>query len=84
VAAGMRRIEAVTAEAATAYADRQQEQIIALNEMFKGTKDLAASIAKLQEENGQLKIENSKLKIQNSILSLQFLPLWTESPGASQ
>ena len=55
VAAGMRRIEAITAEAATAYADCQQEQIMALTDMFKGTKDLAASIAKLQEENTQMK-----------------------------
>ena len=60
IAAGMRRIEAITAEACTAYADQQQEQLTALTEMFKGTKDLAASIAKLQEENAQLKatVEN--------------------------
>ncbi len=55
VAAGMRRIEAITAQAATDYADRQQEMIMALNDMFKGTKDLSASIAKLQEENTALK-----------------------------
>ena len=55
VAAGMRRIEAITAQAATDYADRQQEMIMALNDMFKGTKDLGASIAKLQEENAQMK-----------------------------
>jgi alanyl-tRNA synthetase len=55
VAAGMRRIEAITAQAATDYADRQQEMIMALNDMFKGTKDLSASIAKLQEENTSLK-----------------------------
>ena len=55
VAAGMRRIEAITAEACTTYADRQQEQIAALNDMFKGTKDLAASIVKLQDENAQMK-----------------------------
>ena len=55
VAAGMRRIEAITAEAATAFADHQQEQLAALADLFKGTKDLAASIIKLQEENTQLK-----------------------------
>ncbi len=55
VAAGMRRIEAITAQAATDYADRQQEQLAALTDMFKGTKDLATSIAKLQEENASLK-----------------------------
>jgi len=62
IAAGMRRIEAVTAAAAERYADEQQEMIASLTDMFKGTKDLAASIAKLQEENGKLKIENGKLK----------------------
>ena len=62
IAAGMRRIEAVTAAAAERYADEQQEMIASLTDMFKGTKDLAASIAKLQEENGKLKNENGKLK----------------------
>ncbi|MBR6441430.1 MAG: alanine--tRNA ligase, partial [Bacteroidales bacterium] len=62
IAAGMRRIEAVTAQAATDYADRQQELIASLNDLFKGTKDLAASIAKLQEENGKLKVESEKWK----------------------
>ncbi|MGX8712928.1 MAG: alanine--tRNA ligase [bacterium] len=62
VAAGMRRIEAITAQAATDFADAQQELIASLNDMFKGTKDLGASIVRLQEENGQLKVENGKLK----------------------
>lgn len=55
IAAGMRRIEAITAKAATDFADAQQEQLMALTDMFKGTKDLAASIAKLQEDNAALK-----------------------------
>ncbi len=62
VAAGMRRIEAVTAQAATDFADRQQEQLAALTDLFKGTKDLTASIAKLQEENSKLKEESEKWK----------------------
>ena len=69
VAAGMRRIEAVTAQAATDFADRQQEQLAALTDLFKGTKDLTASIAKLQEENSKLKEESEKWKaeVANSI-----------------
>ena len=55
VAAGMRRIEAVTAVAAERFADEQQDKLAALAEMFKGTKDLASSIARLQEENAQAK-----------------------------
>ena len=55
IAAGMRRIEAVTAQGATDYADRQQEQLAALADLFKGTKDLASSIAKLQDDNAALK-----------------------------
>ena len=62
IAAGMRRIEAVTAAAAERYADEQQELLASLADMFKGTKDLAASIAKLQEDNTSLKAEVDVLK----------------------
>ena len=62
IAAGMRRIEAVTAAAAERYADAQQEQLAALADMFKGTKDLAASIARLQEENATLKASVDSLQ----------------------
>ena len=55
VAAGMRRIEAITAQAATDFADRQQDQLATLSDLFKGAKDLGAAIAKLQEENSQMK-----------------------------
>ena len=62
IAAGMRRIEAVTARAAEQYADAQQEQLASLADLFKGTKDLAASIAKLQDDNAALKAEVEVLK----------------------
>ncbi|MBR1517732.1 MAG: alanine--tRNA ligase [Bacteroidales bacterium] len=51
VAAGMRRIEAVTGAAAEAYCDEMQDQLDALREMLKNTKDLAAAIARLQDDN---------------------------------
>ena len=62
VAAGMRRIEAVTAQAATDLADHQQDQLAAIAELLKGGKDPIAAIEKLKAENGELKSENSKLK----------------------
>ncbi len=55
IAAGMRRIEAITAQVANDFADQQQDKLASLADMFKGSKDLAASIAKLQEDNAQLK-----------------------------
>ncbi|MBP3764073.1 MAG: alanine--tRNA ligase [Bacteroidales bacterium] len=55
VAAGMRRIEAVTAAAAEQLAYSQQDQLDQLRDLFKGTKDLAASIAKLQDDNTALR-----------------------------
>ena len=62
IAAGMRRIEAVTAQAATDFADRQQDQLASLADMFKGTKDIALSIQKMQEENASLKSEIESMK----------------------
>ncbi len=62
VAAGMRRIEAVTAQGATDYADRQQEQLAAIGECLKGGKDPIAAIQKLQEDNSALKAEVEALK----------------------
>jgi len=67
VAAGMRRIEAITAQVANDFADEQQEQIMALTDMFKGTKDLAASIAKLQEENAEMKAAVEQMKKQKAL-----------------
>ena len=62
VAAGMRRIEAITAEAATRFADRQQEELDGLKALFKNTKDLGAAIAKMQEENASLKQQVEQLQ----------------------
>lgn len=54
VAAGMRRIEAVTGAAAEQYADNLQEQLETLREMLKSPKDLAAAVQRLQDDNAAL------------------------------
>ncbi|MBQ4376539.1 MAG: alanine--tRNA ligase, partial [Bacteroidales bacterium] len=55
VAAGMRRIEAVTGAAAEAYIDNIQDQMDAVRELLKNTKDVPGAIAKLQEENAAMR-----------------------------
>ena len=57
VAAGMRRIEAVTSQAATDFADRQQDQLATIADCLKGGKDPIVAIQKLQEDNASLKTE---------------------------
>lgn len=55
VAAGVRRIEAVTAKAAEDLYDEEADTLKAAKLAFNNTKDLLGSIAKLQEENAALK-----------------------------
>ncbi|MBQ7281017.1 MAG: alanine--tRNA ligase [Bacteroidales bacterium] len=57
VAAGMRRIEAVTGAAAEAYADQMQDQLDSVRELLKNPKDLVAAISRLQDDNAQLRSE---------------------------
>ena len=62
IAAGMRRIEAVTAAGAEQMSYDMSDLIARLTELFKGTKDLSSSITRLQEENSKLKVESEKWK----------------------
>ncbi|MEG1580177.1 MAG: alanine--tRNA ligase [Bacteroidaceae bacterium] len=55
VAAGIRRIEAVTGEAAEEQAYAQQDLLVNLKELFNNAKDLNAAIHKTIEENDGLK-----------------------------
>ncbi len=57
VAAGMRRIEAVTGPAAENYCNQMQDQLDALRELLKNPKDLTAAVTRLQEDNAALRAE---------------------------
>ncbi len=55
VAAGMRRIEAVTGGAAERYVDALQDQLEDAKMLMKNPKDLSSAIQKLQDENAELR-----------------------------
>lgn len=60
VAAGIRRIEAVTADTAEGFVNKQLEELAAVRALLK-TRDLAKSVNSLQEENKKLKREVEKM-----------------------
>ena len=55
VAAGVRRIEAITADKAEAFVLEQNRQLNELQALLKGNKDLTGAVAALLEENTRLK-----------------------------
>ncbi|WP_316803421.1 alanine--tRNA ligase [Pedobacter nototheniae] len=60
VAAGVRRIEAITADKAEQYFLDQNNEIAHLKTLLNGSKDLAASVQALLDENTKLKKEIEK------------------------
>ncbi len=60
VAAGVRRIEAITADKAEAFVITQEREINELRALLKGNRDLAAAVSALIEENAKLKKEAEK------------------------
>ena len=60
VAAGVRRIEAITAVKAEAFIHEQDELLKSLKELLKNPTDLAKSVESLLEENSKLKKEVEK------------------------
>ncbi|MBC8052395.1 MAG: alanine--tRNA ligase [Sphingobacteriaceae bacterium] len=60
VAAGVRRIEAITGEAAEAYINEQNKLVNELKGLLKNPKDLSKSVEALLEENNKLKKELEK------------------------
>ncbi len=62
VAAGIRRVEAVTADRAEAYLNEELGELQAIRGLFKNPKHTAKNIAALMEENKKLKKELEKLQ----------------------
>ncbi|MVN21963.1 alanine--tRNA ligase [Mucilaginibacter arboris] len=60
VAAGVRRIEAITSVKSEEFIHQQNEEIKALKELLKNPKDLTKSLEQLLEENASLKKEAEK------------------------
>jgi alanyl-tRNA synthetase len=70
VAAGVRRIEAITGEAASNYLNEHLMQLSATKELLKNPKDLGKAVQSLLEENATLKKQLEKFE-HASILSLR-------------
>jgi len=66
VAAGVRRIEAITADAAGKFISGQNEQLKGLKELLKNPNDLLKSVESLLDENNRLKKEIEKNILERS------------------
>ena len=64
VAAGVRRIEAVSGEAAENYINAAFDEVTSLKEFFQGTPNLLNSVKKSIEENASLKKEVEKYMLE--------------------
>ncbi len=60
VAAGVRRIEAITADKAEAFVINQERELNELKSLLKGNRDLKSAVTALIEENAKLKKEAEK------------------------
>ena len=82
VAAGVRRIEAITGDAAKTYFEEQNEVLNTIQELLNRPQDPVKTIGQLQAENAQLKKEVTALnKLKGQILRKELETEITEKGG---
>ncbi len=84
VAAGVRRIEAVTAKVAENLYNEEADTLKAAKLAFNNTKDLLGSIAKLQEENASLKKQLEEMQAREDVNKAKELLSKVETIGANK
>ncbi|MDA0794421.1 MAG: alanine--tRNA ligase [Bacteroidetes bacterium] len=84
VAAGIRRIEAITGEAVKTYFEQQNDLLIKVNQLLKQSQDPLKAIEYLQTENNNLKREISTLsKLKATLLRDELKSKITSIDGIS-
>ncbi len=82
IAAGVRRIEAITSEAAEAFVNEEIATLNAVRAQFKNQKDIASQIAALHEQNKQLQKELDKFQVEKAMqLKAELIAKCTEHNG---
>ena len=84
VAAGIRRIEAITGDAVIKFFEDQSQTLQQLNSLLKGPQDIAKSVQQLQEENTLLKKElNDLQRLKSQVVAKEVLGEIKEVKGIS-
>jgi alanyl-tRNA synthetase len=84
VAAGIRRVEAITGDAVIKFFEDQSQTLQQLNSLLKGPQDIAKSVQQLQEENTQLKKElNDLQRLKSQVVAKEVLREIKEVKGIS-
>ena len=84
VAAGIRRVEAITGDAVIKFFEDQSQTLQQLNSLLKGPQDIAKSVQQLQEENTHLKKElNDLQRLKSQVVAKEVLREIKEVKGIS-